>query len=70
MPPTLRAAILARVPDDPRKTMQLYTVLQVSEGLPYEISININTEDGLTNGALGTVMKIQTPVHGKAKGVL
>ncbi len=50
----LIAAIIACIPDDPRKTMQLYTILQVSEGHKYEISINVDTSDGLTNGALCT----------------
>ena len=43
--------ILNRIPCDPRKTMQLHTLLQVSLGLRYEISVNIRNEDGLTNGA-------------------
>ena len=36
--------------------MQLYTLLQVSLGLRYEISVNIRIEDGLTNGT-GFVLK-------------
>ena len=70
MQPSLREAILSRIPNDPRKTMQLFTILQVAEGLQYELSFNINTRDGLTNGALCTVKKISTSSDNKARGVI
>ena len=37
-------------PQWPKKTMQLHSLLQLFAGLRCEISINIKTEDGLTDG--------------------
>ncbi|XP_063420756.1 uncharacterized protein LOC134705970 [Mytilus trossulus] len=53
---TLHDDALKRVPNDPSKTMGLYKNLKIAEGLQIEINLNINIEDGLTNGAAGKVM--------------
>lgn len=45
-----RKIILNKVPDDPSKTMGLVSRLLIVEDLPAEICINIDVEDGLTNG--------------------
>ena len=39
------------IPTDPSKTMQLYSELIVAVGMIYDISSNVDTEDGLANGA-------------------
>ncbi|CAC5420340.1 unnamed protein product [Mytilus coruscus] len=52
----LHGDALNRVPDDPSKTMGLYKNLKIAEGLQVDFSLNINIEDGLTNGAAGKVM--------------
>ena len=66
----VRRALLGRIPSDPRKTMQLQQELHIALGLKYEIVLNINTADGLTNGASCTVKCVQVPVDKKARGVI
>ena len=66
----VRRALLGRIPSDPRKTMQLQHELHIALGLKYEIVLNINTADGLTNGASCTVKCVQVPVDKKARGVI
>jgi len=51
--------VLDMIPDDARKTMQLPATLNVAVGCRYEISLNVNVNDGLANGAGGIVKKIQ-----------
>lgn len=52
-----RKIILNKVPDDPSKTMGLVSRLLIVEDLPAEICINIDVEDGLTNGTSCIVKK-------------
>ena len=66
----VRRALLGRIPTDPRKTMQLQHELHIALGLKYEIVLNINTADGLTNGASCTVKCVQVPVDKRARGVI
>lgn len=47
----LRKRILDKLPDDPSKTMGLQKNLQVGVGVQYELCVNINVEDGMTNGS-------------------
>ena len=47
----LRERTLQRIPTNPAETMQLHSPLQLAVGLQYDVSINIRTKDGLTNGA-------------------
>lgn len=47
----LRRKILDKVPDDPSKTMRLKINLQVGVCIQYELCVNINVEDGMTNGS-------------------
>ena len=47
-----------RIPNDPTKTMGLHSNLPIVVGEKYDLTSNINTVDGLTNGAECTVMKI------------
>ena len=43
--------IKRNLPTDPAKTMQLYSELTAAVGMIYDISANVDTEDGLANGA-------------------
>jgi len=40
-----------KVPDDPTKTMGLYSLVQIATGAKYDLTSNIDVTDGLTNGA-------------------
>ena len=66
----VRRALLGRIPSDPRKTMQLQHELHLALGLKYEIVLNINTADGLTNGASCTVKCVQVPEDKKARVII
>lgn len=46
----MKQKILSKVSDDPSKTMGLLKNLLIVEDMPAEICINIDVEDGLTNG--------------------
>lgn len=61
----IKDKILAAVPTgDPSKTMGLFTYLRTAVGLRCEISINVDVEDGLSNGASGVLMGVCLPKTG------
>ena len=66
----LRKCLLARIHRDARKTMQLEAELQIAVGLKYEVVLNTNTSDGLTNGASCTVKYVQVSQNRKARGII
>ena len=45
----LRDKILSQIPDDPRKTKQIISNLQLAVGERTEIALNVRTDDGMTN---------------------
>ena len=45
----LRRKIMNQIPNDPAKTKQLRSNLKLSEGERTETTINVRTEDGITN---------------------
>lgn len=47
----LKKQMKAKVPDDPTKTMGLYSLVQIATGAKYDLTSNIDVTDGLTNGA-------------------
>lgn len=66
----LRDKILSQIPDDPRKTKQITSILRLSVGERTEIALNICTDDGMTNGAGNVVKKVQLNQQGKPSGVI
>jgi ATP-dependent DNA helicase PIF1 len=66
----LRDKILSQIPDDPRKTKQIASNLQLSVGERTEIALNVRTDDGMTNGASNVVKKIQLNQRDKPSGVI
>ena len=50
--------------------MQLQHELHIGLDLKYEIVLNVNIEDGLTNGASCTVKCVQVPPDKKTRGVI
>lgn len=62
-----RKIILNKVPDDPSKTMGLVSRLLIVENLPAEICINIDVEDGLTNGTSCIVKKLDFRVKNSTR---
>ena len=47
----LRDKILCQIPDNPRKTKQIASNLQLCVGERTEIAPNVRADDGMTNGA-------------------
>lgn len=59
--------ILSKVPDDPNVTMGLHKILRLGIGLPGEICVNVDTEDGVTNGASCVIKKFDFRVRGSSR---
>ena len=53
----LRKQIKNKIPDDPTKTMGLYSVVSVATAAKYDLTTNIDVTDGLTNGAECVIQK-------------
>ena len=66
----LRDKIMGQIPNDPRKTKQIISNLQLALGERTEIAINIRTDDGMTNGAGNVVKKIQLNERDKPSGII
>ena len=66
----LRDKILSQIPNDPRKTKEITSNLQLSVGERTEIALNIRNDDGITNGAGNVVKKIQLNQQGRPTGVI
>lgn len=60
-------AILSRLPLDPSKTMSLQKNLTLGIGLPVELCLNVDTDDGLTNGASCFVKKFDFRVENSSR---
>ena len=60
----------SQIPDDPWKTKQIASNLQLSVGERTEIALNVRTDDGMTNGAGNIVKKIQLNQIDKHSGII
>lgn len=58
MSDALKKKMKEKIPDDPSKTMGLYTVVLIAVGAKYDLTANVNVTDGMTNGAECMVEKI------------
>lgn len=68
---SLRDKIMKQIPvDQPNKTSQLHTVLDLAVGERTDISFNIRTDDGLTNGASNVIKLVQLQHADKPSGVI
>ena len=47
---------MGQIPDDPRKTKQIISNLQLALGERTEIAVNVRTDDGMTKGG-GNIIK-------------
>ena len=54
----LKEKMKEKIPDDPTKTMGLYSLCSVHVGAKYDLTINVSVCDGMTNGAECTIEKI------------
>ena len=56
--------LISELPDDPEKTANMEKVLTVKVRMKYNISVNVNVEDGLANGTTGKVKFIEYKIEG------
>ena len=56
--------LISQVPDDVSITANLEKFLTVAFGMKYVMSVNVNVEDGLTNGATGVVKFVEYKIEG------
>ena len=68
--PEIRDKVLSKIPNNPRKTYQLFTKLDVAENLHFDVTSNVDTNDGLTNGAECVVKKISVKQNAQADGII
>ena len=59
----LQQKILAKVPDDAAKTMNLEKTLTIGIGLQYELCVNVDVGDGMTNGTPCLIKKVDYRVE-------
>ena len=59
--------LISELPDDPEKTANMEKVLTVKVGMKYSLSVNVNVEDGLANGATGKVKFIEYEIEGSKR---
>ena len=62
--------ILKQIPSDPRKTKQLHSILNIAVGERTEISLNIRTDDGMTNGAGNVIKRVQVHQTDRPSGII
>ncbi|XP_069114560.1 uncharacterized protein [Argopecten irradians] len=63
----VKSRIMSQIPDNPSKTMGLFETLQIVQYLPVEICVNVDVDDGLTNGAVAEVKMLDFRVPESAR---
>ena len=70
----LKNKVKEKIPDDPTKTMGLYSVVSVAVGAKYDLTTNVNVTDGMTNSAECVIEEIDyrvgTPLGQVSSGYL
>ena len=66
----LRDKIMKQIPDDLRKTKKIVSKLHLAEGERTESTMNVRTEDCMTNGACNVVKKVQLHERDKPSGII
>ena len=66
----LRDKILKQIPCDPKKTKQLHSILHLADGERTEISQDVRTDDGRTNGAGNVIRLMQIHNTDKPSGII
>ena len=56
-----------KIPDDPTKTMGLYSLVSVATAAKYDLTANIDVTDGLTNGAECVIENIDYRVENSTR---
>ena len=54
----LKKQMKDKIPNDPTKTMGLYSVTSIATNAKYDLTTNVNVTEGLTNGAECVIKKL------------
>ncbi|XP_028405235.1 uncharacterized protein LOC114527739 [Dendronephthya gigantea] len=63
----LKERLKKQIPNDPTKTMGLYSVCRVLNEAKYDLTTNVSVTDGMTNGAECVIKKIDYRVIGSSR---
>ncbi|CAB3991403.1 Hypothetical predicted protein [Paramuricea clavata] len=63
----LKEKLKKQIPNDPSKTMGLYSVCSILKEAKYDLTTNVSVLDGMTNGAECIVKKIDYRVEGSSR---
>ena len=63
----LKERLKKQIPNDPSKTMGLYSVCSVLKEAKYDLTTNVSVLDGMTNGAECIIKKIDYRVEGSSR---
>ena len=63
----LKKQMKNKIPDDPTKTMGLYSLVSVATAAKYDLTTNIEVSDGLTNGAECVIEHIDIRVENSTR---
>ena len=63
----LKERLKKQIPNDPSKTMGLYTVCSILKDAKYDLTTNVSVVDGMTNGAECIIKKVHYRVLGSLR---
>ena len=63
----LKERLKKQIPNDPSKTMGLYSVCSILEDAKYDLTTNMSVLDGMTNGAECTIKKVDYQIPGSSR---
>ena len=63
----LKERLKKQIPNDPSKTMGLYSVCSILKDAKYDLTTNVSVVDGMTNGAECIIKKIDYRVPGSTR---
>ena len=63
----LKNKVKEKIPDDPTKTVGLYSVVSIAIGAKYDLTTNGNVTDGMTNGAECVIEEIDYRVENSTR---
>jgi hypothetical protein len=63
----LKQRVKKQIPNDPSKTMGLYSVCSILKEAKYDLATNVSVVDGMTNGAECIIKKVDYRVPGSSR---
>ena len=63
----LKERLKKQIPNDPSKTMGLYSICSIPKDAKYDLTTNVSVVDGMTNGAECIIKKVDYRVPGSTR---